>query len=101
MPSLILLIHVSFGLLFVLFVLIQDKGTGLSATFGGTGTFYASQRGAAKVVHYLTVVFAVIFFASALFFVVLPKPVPGLEVTPLTEGTTVDPGAVQVETEPK
>lgn len=101
MQSYILISHVAFGILFVLFVLIQDKGTGLSATFGGTGTFYASQRGAAKVVHYLTMIFAVIFFASALLFVVAPKPVPGLEVTPLTEGITVDPGAVQVETEPQ
>lgn len=101
MQSIILIIHVAFGLLFILFVMIQDKGTGLSATFGGTGTFYASQRGAAKVVHYLTVIFAVIFFASALLFVVLPKPAPDLQVTPLTEGTTVDPGAVHVETKGK
>ena len=101
MQNAILMAHIGFGILFVLFVLIQDKGTGLSATFGGTGTFYASQRGAAKVVHYLTVIFAVIFFVSALLFIVVPKPEPGLRVTPLIDESSPPAESVPIETESK
>lgn len=66
----ILYAHVIIGLFLALFILMQDKGTGLSSTFGGTGTFYASQRGAAKVVHVLTIICAVLFFVTALLYVV-------------------------------
>ena len=66
----ILIAHVVIGLFLIIFILMQDKGTGLSSTFGGSGTFYASQRGAARVVHILTVLFAVLFFVSALLYIV-------------------------------
>ncbi|MGE3279271.1 MAG: preprotein translocase subunit SecG, partial [Candidatus Altimarinota bacterium] len=93
-------------ILFILSVLVQDKGSGLSSTFGGSGGFYASQRGAAKVIHYLSLVFCFIFFATALVYVVLPDAgpetsleAPGapLEITPGVEGAPVQitPEAVQ------
>jgi len=72
MQNTVLIVHVIVGILFVLSVLVQDKGSGLSATFGGSGGFYASQRGAAKVIHYLSLAFCIVFFASALLYVVVP-----------------------------
>lgn len=72
MQQTILMAHVVLGTLFVICVLIQDKGTGLSAALGGSGGFYASQRGAAKVIHYITMALCVAFFATALVYVVLP-----------------------------
>ena len=72
MQHTVLIAHVVIGMLFILCVLIQDKGTGLSAALGGGGGFYASQRGAAKVIHYVTVVLCVAFFGTALGYVLLP-----------------------------
>lgn len=70
MQEYLLYSHVTFGVLMALFVLIQDKGAGLSSTFGGSGGFYASQRGAARVIHLMTVVFAVLFLLTAVLYVV-------------------------------
>ena len=91
MPT-ILTLHILFGLLFIFAVLIQDKGSGLSAAFGGTGTFYASQRGAAKFVHYATLVFAILFFAMALLSVLFAGTGATLDIgTPSVEGIQVEP----------
>lgn len=77
MQNSILMVHVIFGVLFIFSVLVQDKGTGLSAAFGGSGGFYASQRGAAKVFHYVTLVLCLGFFLTALLYVMLePSSAP-------------------------
>ena len=56
------------SILLVLFILMQDKGTGLSATFGGSGNFYASKRGVEKILSKGTVLLAILFFANAVAF---------------------------------
>ncbi|MBT5346262.1 preprotein translocase subunit SecG [bacterium] len=55
--------------LLVLSILSQSKGTGLSATFGGTGEFYATKRGAEKVLYYSTIVLAVLFVLLSLSYI--------------------------------
>ncbi len=55
--------------LLVLSILSQAKGSGLSATFGGTGEFYATKRGPEKVLYYATILFAVLFVLLSLSFV--------------------------------
>lgn len=93
MQNTVLIIHVVIGMLFVLCVLIQDKGSGLSAALGGTGGFYASQRGAAKVIHYITMVLCVVFFATALVYVVLPTdvvPPPTADAPVITPSVTAE-----------
>jgi protein translocase SecG subunit len=53
----------------VIAILSQQKGTGLSATFGGSGGgFHASKRGAEKVLHIATVVLAVLFILNSIAF---------------------------------
>lgn len=49
------------AIILVLLILIQQKGTGLSATFGGTGGFYSTKRGAEKVIAMSTNVLFVAF----------------------------------------
>ena len=54
--------QIAISVLLVVFVLLQQKGTGLSLTFGGGmggGEFYHSRRGIEKVLHYGTIVLAV------------------------------------------
>jgi len=46
-------------------VLLQQRGTSLGSSFGGDSANYTSRRGVEKTVFILTVVTAVLFFASA------------------------------------
>ena len=43
-------------------VLSQSKGTGLSNVFGAQAGVYRTKRGFEKVLHYLTIFMAVLFF---------------------------------------
>jgi preprotein translocase subunit SecG len=47
--------------LMVVLILLQNKGVGLSATFGGEGAIYRSKRGVEKGIFVLTIILAVIF----------------------------------------
>lgn len=55
------------AILLVLFILIQQKGSGLSATFGGTGGFYSTKRGAEKIISITTNVLFVMFLVLSFF----------------------------------
>lgn len=54
------------GGLLALLILLQHRASGLSATFGGSGTAYVQRRGAEKVLFKLTVWISVAFFAIAI-----------------------------------
>lgn len=72
MQTILTTIQVVLSLLLSVAVLTQQRGTGLSSTFGGSGTFYTSKRGAEKVLFNATVVLAILFVANSiayLFFV--------------------------------
>jgi protein translocase SecG subunit len=97
MQNTVLIVHVVIGLLFVLSVLVQDKGSGLSATFGGSGGFYASQRGAAKVIHYFSVIFCLVFFATALLYVVVEEDAPVGPESSSIEGAPLELQDIQLE----
>lgn len=47
-------------------ILLQAKGVGLSATFGGEGSFYRSRRGMEKLLFYATILLAVLFAATSI-----------------------------------
>lgn len=59
----IILLIVAALLVFV--ILSQSRGTGLSATFGGEGTFFHTKRGPEKVLFVATIILAILFFALA------------------------------------
>lgn len=56
------------SVLLILAILSQQRGTGLSATFGGSGGFYVSKRGAEKVLFNATIILGILFVANALAF---------------------------------
>ena len=65
MSHLLLIIEIISGALLALLILLQHRASGLSATFGGSGTAYVQRRGAEKVLFTLTIWMAVIFFGVA------------------------------------
>jgi protein translocase SecG subunit len=49
-------------------ILIQNRSSGLSSTFGGTGTISTTKRGPEKLIFRATIVLAVLFVLSAIAF---------------------------------
>lgn len=57
---------VTLAVLLVTSILLQSRGTGLSAAFGGEGNVYRTKRGVEKKLFQATIVFAILFFGVAL-----------------------------------
>lgn len=89
MQSTILIVHIGIGILFTIVVLMQDKGVGFGTAVGGAsgGAVFTTKRGAAKVLHRLSILLATLFLATALAYVVVPADEP--EVTTGTENSIV------------
>ncbi len=58
--------QIVFAILLIAAILLQARGTGLGATFGGGGNVFRTKRGAEKKLHQLTIVFCILFFGIAL-----------------------------------
>ena len=69
MQTTLMVLQVIFSVLLTLAVLVQQRGTGLSATFGGSGTFYTSRRGVEKFLANATAVLAVLFVVNSIAFI--------------------------------
>ncbi|MFA6588172.1 MAG: preprotein translocase subunit SecG [Patescibacteria group bacterium] len=54
------------AVLMTIAILMQAKGAGLGAVFGGEGNVYRTKRGAEKVLFYATIVMGVIFAGAAI-----------------------------------
>jgi len=72
MKTIFLSLQLVISVLLIVVILLQQKGSGLSATFGGSGGFHASKRGAEKVLHYATIIFATLFILNSVAFLFLP-----------------------------
>jgi len=58
--------HLTSAVLMIITILLQQRGAGLSATFGGEGNFYYAKRGFEKILLYTTVILAITFLGTAL-----------------------------------
>lgn len=65
MKNLLTIIQIVLSVLLVLSILLQNRGTGLSGSFGGGGEFYRSRKGFEKVLVKFTVILAVLFLISS------------------------------------
>ena len=106
MQETVLYVHIGVSVLLILLVLVQDKGVGFGTAVGGSGggaSFYSTQRGAAKVLHRLCALVAVLFVASALVYVALPVDQSPSAVTPdespSVNFTTTEADSAPVEVE--
>ena len=62
-------IIIALGLITV--ILLQNRGAGLSGIFGGGGNVYMAKRGMDKILHIITIILAVLFFAVSLAIVII------------------------------
>ena len=61
MEQILYIIQIILGVLLILVIIIQQKGTGLGTAFGGDLSFYRTRRGAEKLLFYTTIVLATLF----------------------------------------
>ena len=66
MKTTLAIIQIVVSVLLMAAILLQQRGTGLSAAFGGEGNVYRTKRGLEKVIFASTIVLAAVFFAAAL-----------------------------------
>lgn len=68
MGKILLVLHIIVSSLLILSILVQARGAGLSATFGGTGEFYMEKRGAEKVLYRATQILGALFILTSIGF---------------------------------
>lgn len=66
MKEAVFIIQIILGILLILVIIIQQKGSGLGASFGGDMSFYRTKRGAEKMLFYTTIGLSVAFILSSL-----------------------------------
>jgi len=71
MHTLLTAIQMLFGILMTIVILLQQKGAGLGAAFGGGGGVASTRRGSDLVLYRATIGFAIAFFAVSLALVIL------------------------------
>lgn len=64
MNNALLILQIIISSILILFILVQNKGTGFGRVWGGTSSF--TRRGLEKVVFKLTFVFTAIFIALSI-----------------------------------
>lgn len=64
--SFLLGLQILLGIVLSGLILIQGKGAGLGASFGGTFATYSTKRGVEKIVFNLTIFLAIFFFLSSI-----------------------------------
>jgi protein translocase SecG subunit len=68
MKTFLEIFQIVIAILLILSILSQQRSAGLSVTFGGSGGFHVSKRGAEKVLFNLTIIFAILFVASSVLY---------------------------------
>lgn len=56
-------VQILVAVLLIISILLQNRGSGLGAAFGGEGNVYMAKRGAEKAVFWATIVLAILFLA--------------------------------------
>ncbi len=67
MKAAIYIIQIILGILLILVILLQQKGSGLGSSFGGGDlSFYRTKRGAEKLLFYVTIGLSTTFILLSL-----------------------------------
>jgi len=73
MTQAILALELLIGVALVVVILMQAKGSGLSAVFGGEGGMYRSRRGVEKLLHRGTIFLGILFMGLAVINILLSR----------------------------
>lgn len=66
MTQLFSVIQLVSAVLLIIVILLQQKGSGLGAAFGGSSNIYSTKRGLDKILFRSTIVISIVFFGISL-----------------------------------
>ncbi len=66
MKQIIIYSQIIVSVILIISILIQQRGSALSGTFGGENNIFFGRRGSEKWLFILTVIFSILFFGLAL-----------------------------------
>lgn len=61
------------SVLLIVSILLQNRGSGLSSVFGGSGSVYRTKRGLEKGLFFLTIILAILFVAIGVVNLAIPS----------------------------
>ena len=67
------IVQIVISVLLIVSVLMQQRGVGLSATFGGEGNIYRTKRGIEKTLFIGTIALSFLFFGVAIAMIVVAR----------------------------
>lgn len=73
MTTILTAVQIVLSILLVAAILLQQRGTGLSAAFGGEGNVYRTKRGLERGLFVGTIVIAALFIAAAILTIIIRK----------------------------
>lgn len=71
MKNILLIMQIIVSVLLIVAILLQNRGQGLSASFGGSGEFYRSKRGLEKILFWFTIIMVFLFLITSLVSLIL------------------------------
>lgn len=69
--TILTIINLVTAVLLIIAILLQQKGAGMGAAFGGSGSVYTTRRGLDRTLFQATIVLSVVFFATAIAFLLV------------------------------
>jgi len=66
MNEILLIVQIIVAILLMVTVLLQQRGSGLGAGFGGSGDFYSTRRGIEKKLYWGTIILGFLLIVLAL-----------------------------------
>lgn len=66
LAKILVIVQIVLAVLLIGAILLQQKGSGIGAAFGGSSNIYSTKRGVDKMLFNATIVIAVLFFLVAL-----------------------------------
>lgn len=69
--NILLVLQIIISIALIVFILFQQKGSGVGSTFGGEAVVYRSRRGVEKLLVYATVAAAILLCLVSLYSIVI------------------------------
>lgn len=69
--TILTIINLVTAVLLIVAILLQQKGAGMGAALGGSGSVYTTRRGLDRTLFQATIVLSVVFFATAIAFLLV------------------------------
>lgn len=71
LSRIIVIIQIVVAALLIVVILLQNRGTGLSGVFGGSGAVYRTKRGIEQTLFTLTIILSILFLGVSFLHVII------------------------------